>query len=153
MKKWKNTKNSKMRHFCLLHQKIPAVQQWLATTGVTFRLAYPKQSKKPFHKNFRKNNTVREANGHNRVSALNLYPILPTETWDKTMVVKSGFQMVIQMIYLLVKGTCMGTSPVIEGYLQLYECSTELLKHVLNLTKRPVLGSKRKEKKTCAKWL
>ena len=167
-----------MRHFCLLHQKIPAVQQWLDTTGVTFRLAHCKQSEKPFHKNFRKNNTVREANGHNRVSALNLYPILPTETWDKTMIVKSGFQMVIKMIYLLiVRNSALNTRPVIEGYLQIYECSSELLKHVLNLTKCPVFGSlslknksrgwlsptcqnfqqsckqtKRKEK-TCAKWL
>ena len=48
------------------------------------------------------------------------------------MFAMSGVQMVIQMIYLLIKGTCMMTSPVIEGYLQLYECSTELLKHVRN---------------------
>ena len=73
----------------------------LVTTGVTFRLAYQKQSKKPFHKNFRKNNTVREVNGHNRFSALNLYPILPNELWNKTMFAMSGVLMVIKMIYLL----------------------------------------------------
>ncbi len=59
MKKHKKLK--KCGTFAWLHKKIPAVVHRSVstqTTGVTFRLAYQKQSKKPFQKNFRKRITL-----------------------------------------------------------------------------------------------
>ena len=97
MKKHKNEKHEALLPFA--HKKFRQSHTLLCKMTRHYRSymqrsLFWKLSGKPLHKNFRKTNTVREANGHNRVSVLILYLILPTETWNKTMFVMSGFQMV-----------------------------------------------------------
>ena len=81
------------------------------------QISFPKAIQKALSQKFSKKLHCLGSEWSQPVSVLNCYPILPHELWNKTMFAMSGVRMVIKMIYLLIKETCMSTSPVIGGYL------------------------------------
>ena len=121
MKNEKTQKIQNMRHFCLLHKKFRQSHTLLCTMTRHYRsyiqISLPKAIQKALSQKFSKKLHCLGSEWSQPVSVLNCYPILPHELWNKTMFAMSGVRMVIKMIYLLIKETCMSTSPVIGGYL------------------------------------
>ena len=80
----KNTKMKNMRHFCLLHKKIPAVSHTFvyndSTTGVTCSVAYFGSYLESLCTKIFEKLTLSGKQMVTTVSVLILYLILPTET-------------------------------------------------------------------------
>ena len=70
------------------------------------QISFPKAIQKALSQKFSKKLHCLGSEWSQPVSVLNCYPILPHELWNKTMFAMSGVRMVIKMIYLLIKETC-----------------------------------------------